>query len=250
MKEKLANQLALDYNCTPEEVLGSKNIISLRESLLGRRIFRSDDSFIKICSVGGKLIISCEEPIYEWCQNTYQDMDAAWFSLFPNLKKLDDTIRTFGHTITDCHHYYLPERKVEVRLPGLTASEEKPTLVWYEKEDLEQFRGDKRFLNALSFISESPDMLAVTAVENGEILGMAGASADSDLFWQIGIDVTNAGRGRGIGTYLTILLREEILRRDKVPFYGTAETHIKSQRVGVQAGFVPAWAEIYTKEIH
>ena len=67
--------------------------------------------------------------------------------------------------------------------------------------------------------------------------------------WQIGIDVLPESRGRQIGPLLTILLKREILKRGKLPFYGTAESHIQSQKVAVKSGFLPAWAELQSDNL-
>lgn len=81
------------------------------------------------------------------------------------------------------------------------------------------------------------------------MLGTAGASADSDTMWQVGIDVFPEYRGKGIATTLVTLLKNEVLNRGKIPFYGTVETHFKSQNVAINSGFFPAWAELYTKPL-
>jgi GNAT superfamily N-acetyltransferase len=65
--------------------------------------------------------------------------------------------------------------------------------------------------------------------------------------WQIGIDVLPKYRSCGIGKNLVILLKNEILKRGKIPFYGTVESHFHSQNIAVSAGFFPAWAELYSK---
>ncbi len=92
-------------------------------------------------------------------------------------------------------------------------------------------------------------MADVGAFRDGKLLGMAGASADSPDLWQIGIDVLPEARGGGIGVMLVSLLRNEILREGKVPFYGAAVSHAISQSIAVRAGFVPAWAELTTRRI-
>ena len=46
---------------------------------------------------------------------------------------------------------------------------------------------------------------------------------------------------------LTALLKDELLRRDLVPFYGTAESHLASQNVALGAGFRPGFAYLYAK---
>ena len=38
--------------------------------------------------------------------------------------------------------------------------------------------------------------------------------------------------------------RGRILRQGILPFYGTAASHLASQRTALAAGFLPAWAEL------
>ena len=160
--------------------------------------------------------------------------------------KLNELTAEYGYTVMDQHHYYLPTGTPALSNEDIEQMKQQYTLTWYEGDELEQFRGDERFSFALSFSETAPDMLAVTAEKDGMILGMSGASADSDSMWQIGIDVAKEARGQNIGPFLTILLKEEIIRRGKLPFYGTAESHIQSQRVGLKSGFFPAWWEAYS----
>ena len=119
----------------------------------------------------------------------------------------------------------------------------------YGYEDILKFENDDRFGEAFAFDKNHLDMLAVAAFDGDNIIGMAGASADSKTMWQIGIDVLPKYRGRGIGTNLVSLLKNEILKRGKIPFYGTVESHLCSQNIAVSAGFFPAWAELYSKTI-
>lgn len=39
------------------------------------------------------------------------------------------------------------------------------------------------------------------------------------------------------------------MKRGKVPFYGTVESHINSQNIAVNAGFFPAWAELHSTSL-
>ena len=87
--------------------------------------------------------------------------------------------------------------------------------------------------------------MGVGAYRDGVLLGMAGATNDSDSMWQIGINVMPEAEGLGIGSMLVAVLKNEILKRGKLPFYGTSMSHIASQRVALGAGFVPMWAELY-----
>ena len=77
------------------------------------------------------------------------------------------------------------------------------------------------------------------------IVGIAGATQDCAVMWQIGVDVEPGQRGRGISAVLVRLLKNEILKRGKIPFYATSQSHILSMDTAVSAGFLPAWSEIY-----
>ena len=102
---------------------------------------------------------------------------------------------------------------------------------------------------AFSFDEAAPDELGVAAICDGQIAGMAGASSDSPTMWQIGINVSLERRRAGIGTMLVTLLKNEILKRGYLPYYGTAFSHLASQRVALASGFLPAWAELVTSSL-
>ena len=116
-------------------------------------------------------------------------------------------------------------------------------------EQIEAFRGDKRFWEAFTFDSLAPDVLGVAAVKEGNILGMAGASADSPFFWQIGINVCPEARGKHVESTLVKILKQDILERGITPYYGTSMSNIGSQRVAHYAGFVAAWTELYADKV-
>ena len=123
----------------------------------------------------------------------------------------------------------------------------KPVLT--DEKPIDEVKGAENYRGKLSFDSNAPDMIAVAAFDKGEIVGMSGASMDSEMMWQIGIDVNPKCRGRNLGANLTVLLKEKIMEKGIVPFYGTAESHIQSQTVEVKSGFIPTWAELYSTKI-
>lgn len=84
---------------------------------------------------------------------------------------------------------------------------------------------------------------------NHEIAGMAGASADSPTFWQIGINVNKEYEGRHIASGLVSILKHDILQKGIVPYYGTCFSNLASQHVAVRAGFEAAWVELITERI-
>ena len=155
---------------------------------------------------------------------------------------LNDRLHEDGYQIETVHPFFIAD----------TASKEDVgnyEIRWYEGDEIEQFRGDDRFGEAYAFCSDAPDVIGVAAIYNGNIWGMAGASCDSPTMWQIGINVGKQHGHSGIGKMLVMLLKNEILKRGILPYYGTSMSHIASQRVALGAGFVPAWAELATSRI-
>lgn len=96
---------------------------------------------------------------------------------------------------------------------------------------------------------ESVDERTGKDFDQSHMCAMAGVSRDGEYLWQIGINVDPDCAGQGLGHRLVRAMKEEVLRRGKVPFYGTSESHTLSQTVGLKAGFVPAWTEVYVREV-
>lgn len=249
----------------------------------GARCCGGTDAFFKAIMCMGQLFLSVDEQIYEWAVEQFADCEPEWFCEYGNLRKIDEKLREYGREIKDTHVYYLPEIERATSHIGGNVHEELfrdvnetmcPHFTWYEQEEILRFKDNNRFTRALSFWETQPDVLAVAAMKDayavwdcigdtdaGEAVkqekdfnqshmsGMAGASADGAYLWQIGINVVPESAGKGLAVELVRQLKEEIIRRGKVPFYGTSESHIISQTVGLKSGFVPAWTEIYVKRI-
>lgn len=232
-------QLALDMSCTVEDIVSRENVYCSKKYFEGRRLFSNDKSPLSILCINNKIVFTGDDDTVSWCREQFDDVKGGWFTEFDNLRILDDRLLTRGHRILDSHCFFLPE--------GETRLEQRENICWYEKAELEQFRNDDRYAQALGFDELRPDELAVTFEKDGHILAMAGVSSDSDLLWQIGINTMPEAEGSGMGKYLVTLLKNEVLRRGKVPYYGCHFSHSISQRIAVGAGFMPVWSEIYTK---
>lgn len=239
IKLLLEQQLAEDYNCTLSEVQSNSHII--KETALNpkARPVADEGCLLKIACYNEKLLVSADKSLLDWCRATFSDANAVWFSEPQNLVMINEKLKEHGQCLQDIHHYYVPDGRISI-------PEKRFDEVWYEGDEIRIFEGDRRFGEAVLFDEKTPDMLAVTIVEDGEILGMAGATADCEDLWQLGINVTEKGRGRGVGAYAVELLKNRVLEMGKIPFYGTVESHIKSQKVAVKAGFLPAFLEMHS----
>ncbi len=140
----------------------------------------------------------------------------------------------FGHSLN-----YIPDcdRINKISLPdGFTFCIKEGT----EIHELYQYSG---FHNAIMYDINHPrpDVIVVYAMCDNEIVAMAGASADSSLMWQIGIDVLPQFRNKGLATSLVSNLTIMIMDRGIVPYYGTSSSNIASQSIAYRSGFIPAW---------
>ena len=246
--EALFKQLSLDYCVTFEEAADKENHFKTFIPLEGRRQFRTlDDCVLKVAAVNGKLLFTGKEEIIEQCGKRYETTIGDWFMDVKNFKALEDIVSPFGFRLCSAHPFYLPG-SVEIEADPLDGKRDYE-IVKYDREAIEQFRGNDRFSNAYSFEEKAPDMLGVGAVLDGKIIGMAGASADSETLWQIGIDVVPEARGKHVGADLVRILKNDILKSGHMPFYGTSMSNIGSQRVAHHAGFVASWSELGAEKI-
>lgn len=136
-----------------------------------------------------------------------------------------------------------------------------------DAEQIERFRGDKRYSNALGFSATRPDVLVLAAypVEEdaadvpaagesdpalADPIALVGVSDDSPVMRQIGIDVLPAWRGAGIASVLVRDAARLTLAEGYLPFYGTSPSHMLSQRVAMNAGLVPTWWEYVSTSLN
>ncbi len=137
-------------------------------------------------------------------------------------------------------------------------------VVLLDAEQIESFRGDKRYSNALGFSERRPDVLVLAAYAvdgtgdtegtgipaNADPVAMVGMSDDSPIMRQIGIDVLPAFRGAGIASALVRDAARLTLAEGYLPFYGTSPSHMLSQRVAMNAGLVPTWWEYVSTSLN
>ncbi len=234
----LLRQLAADFCCTPADVLDSSHHFTVFEPRPDRRQYMEiTPCLLKIAVVNGKLLFTGREDIIARCRERYADANAPWFMEAPNLAALDRELAAFGARIRHARPFSICTEAAPVDTGRFTIQR-------YTPENIGQFRDDERFGDAYGFCEAAPDMLGVAALQEGRIIGMAGASADSPYLWQVGINVLPEARGQGVAAMLVSLLRNDVLAAGRLPYYGTSISHLESQRVALRSGFLPAWFEL------
>lgn len=243
IKEKLYQQLAIDYCCPVSEMKDRENHFTEYKLLEGRRQFEeADDCILKAVVINGKIVFTGEKQVVDKCRQKFYHNSGSWFMDAANFREIDNLLKEEGCRIKTAHPFFIPRNDEICKMNGTEIRK-------YNQEEILAFKGDDRFDEAFCFDEKSPDMLAVAAIVNHEIVGMAGASADSPSFWQIGINVNKKFEGRQIASGLVSILKHDILQKGIVPYYGTSFSNLASQHVAANAGFAVAWVELITEKI-
>lgn len=244
-KAELKKLLALEYNCAESDVDGGENVLTVSHGNDGRI-----SAFFSMATLGKNCVITADERIQPFLREFIKRGEQG-HQLFEvgKLTDLERELNRFGYKLWEYgpHHMFLP--KYDAKTP-----QKYPTRRFETLSEIGRFYGDKRFPNALceQYMSERPDVIALTALDGEKIMGMAGASRDfngSPSWLQIGIDVLPEYRGRGVGAFLVNELKREILKRGDIPFYGTSPANVHSQNIAINCGFRPAWVEISAERV-
>jgi len=229
MLEIVRNQLAIDMNCKSEDFLKDGIVFCKAKSNEGRRMFERQSPFLEIATMGKSTVVSSDEDILVKVKPLLESKTREDIFVAPFL---------FGHSL-----YYIPDcdRIKEVPYPNGF------TICVKEGKEIHELYKISGFENAIQYdINHSrPDALAICAMWDNKIVAMAGASADSSTMWQIGVDVLPQFRHKKLATSLVSNLAIMIMKRDIVPYYGTASSNIASQAVAYKSGFIPTWMCTY-----
>ncbi|MCK8058726.1 MULTISPECIES: GNAT family N-acetyltransferase [unclassified Fusibacter] len=239
----LLEQLSYDMNCSQDELLKSGVTLVEAGNHDKRRKFTQDPIVFGMLTLGEGAVMSARPELLADL-NQYKAFEYP-LRLFEHFKmtEIDQLLKKNGFSMTGLSEFYLPDPK---NLPTFTISDDY-RIDWYEGDHVAELFKHEGFHNALSYYIKGlrPDVIAVTASLNNQIIGMAGASADSEMMWQVGIDVLKEHRGMGIGTFLVSEITKRILLLDKVPYYGTWNANIGSRKIALKCGYMPAWTEVY-----
>ena len=239
-------QSAIDLNCEVTDFLGDKNKVVISKLHEKRKKFITKPNFCRLVCYGNACVASVDQQIKDFVGKLIQNR--LGFRCFEQLAALNSEFAKYGKEI-GVEEFFLPDKNKIIRItPNFDVK------IYDENEIRRLFYGDDRFHMALGYLppdSERKDVIAAVAYnKNGEIMGMSGASNDSNTMWQVGIDVVPEFRQRGIGTTLVNIITNEILNDGIVPFYGTPWSHIASKNVAVSSGYKSAWVELCAYDAH
>lgn len=229
MMECVYNQLAIDYNCSPDDFLKEGLIFTEAKPSEGRRTFPWRTPRLEMITMGNGVVINASTDIMPL---VYQQLAG---------KTSDEALSMpFVYGINP---YFLPDLD---KLSLLSRNKEFEYKI-VEKDDIQKLYELKGFNYALQYDihSEHPEMVAVIAKYKDAVVGIASATADCKTMWSINVDVLLPYRGNKLATILVNTLTLEVINRGYIPYYFTSSSNVISQRVAVQAGYLPAWSHCY-----
>ena len=242
MLEIAMRQSAEDMGCEAADFLKNENV-SVRFRLgKNARKYLWEPITCNLVSYGNNIVAAVSDEVSELVAEYMSRY--LFYHCFetPNMHWLNERLVEKGHKICFMAEYYLFDID---KAPSLSSAYETQILESKDFEDLYL----PEWSNAIDKGKKELDVLGVGAYDEGKLVGLAGCSTDCEDMWQIGVDVLPDYRQQGIASTLTNRLAREIINRDKVPFYCSAWSNIRSVRNGIKSGFIPAWVEMTAKPI-
>lgn len=221
------SQLAIDLNCSIDDLNGEKDSIIFVEAKEnpGRRPFPRKARYFEIVSMGKSIVVSATPERLCIAETQMQGKDRDTIFSLPFIRGL--------------YLHYLPDvQRIKPITPPNHFSFELIT-----REDVVKLLNVTRFNEAIIYDTKLPwqTELAMLAKQGGKIVGVAGASKTCAKLWQIGIEVFPQYRNMGLASYLVNRLTFEILDRGEIPSYDVIASNLASQRVAQRSGYFPAW---------
>ena len=227
--ELVNNQLAIDMNCNVEDFSKDGIIYTkFKESSNQRKCIRKTP-YVELITMGKACIITLDDEIKPIVEKEFKNKTRNEISEL--------------NVLTESEIHYIPD------ITRITAKRELPKEFEYEIKEgkdieqlykLPQFKG---FDNSIQYGENyvGADEIVIYAKDGEKIIGMSGASKDTEEMWQIGVDVKQEYRNKGLATSLVSNLANIILEKGKLPYYSTTSSNIPSQLVAYKCGFMPYW---------
>lgn len=238
-------QLSLDLNCDPGDF--DRYAITVTEPCArpGRRAFTP--SPLEMATFGKGAVV-CADPELLARAGGARGADGVECFMMEQQARLGAALAQIGYVFYEPASYFLP---AHTKIERATPPPGYALRCWTEKEIPISLYEQPGCRNALgSPDSPRPDVFVAGAYRGDELVALSGASRDSAALWQVGIDVRPAHRGLGLAVLLVREVAAYALDQGAVPYYGTTQANIGSQRVALASGFAPAWTASFCKSAH
>ena len=233
MMKNVYNQLAIDYNCLPDDFLKNEIIFTQAEALEGRRPYPFLTPRLELITFDYGIVINASADILDLAESTLKNKSSFEILNMP--------------FVCGVNPYYLPQIS---KFP-LVEKNDNFKFEFVEKSEIPQLYNLKGFDYALQYDVNSlhPEELVVIIKYINSIIGIASAVSECKTMWQINVDVVPEFRGNNLATIAVNMLTNEVLNRGRIPYYSTGIGNIMSQRVAIKSGYLPSWSHCFRTRI-
>lgn len=229
MMKYVYQQLAIDYNCSPEDFLKDGLIYTEARENDGRRPYPFVTPRLEMITMGHSTIINVSSNIMEYIR-----------------KEFDGKIReeVFNSPLVyGVNPYFLPDIG---NIKPLTIPEGFE-IIMVEEQDIPKLYELYGAQYGIQYDANSPnpEKLLILGKYKGAIAGLAKAKADGKKMWSIDVDVLYSFRGKGLAAPMVNKMTLEVLNRGFIPYYFAANSNVLSTHVAIRAGYIPAWVHCY-----
>ena len=235
-------QSAKDIGCKAEDFLKEENVVVPFALGADAKKYYKLPIGCNFISYGNNIVAAASDECFDVVSDYVKKFEFYHCFETPNMRWLNERLEPLGFTVCFMAEYYLPNVKLLRELAC-----QYPLRVLEPADFADLYLPE--WSNALCSDRKHLDVLGVGAYDGDKLAGLSGCSADAEEMWQIGVDVLPGYRRKGIASAMTSRLVMEILKREKVPFYCSAWSNIRSARNAIKSSFLPAWAEMTVKPI-
>lgn len=234
MYEIVRNQLAIDYNCKPDDFFKEGIIITEAKKSEGRRSLPFIHPRCEMITMGHSVIVNVSKDVMPFVKRKLNGKS-----------KYDAMNMPFVYGLC---HYYLPDIDKVNAVYNDTSYEFR----LLEQAEIRSYYKYEGFKNALQYNEDSlnPEILGIAVFDKDVFIGICCAAKDSEKMCQIGVDVSSEYRNQHIAATAVKMLTKELLDRGLIPYYFTDNTNLASQRTAAAAGYFPAWNHSFKSRLH
>jgi GNAT superfamily N-acetyltransferase len=242
--------LAANCACSEAALMADGVLVTPAEERVGRRRFPQPALPLLVVTMGAGVVVSCHPSRLVWLRTAVGDRDRDAIFAAPLIAELATAVARDRQELREPDLKLLCSPDTFRRAPEPSGV----TISVVEGSDVAELYRYAGFSHALAYRPDHlrPDVAAVVAQRSGEIIGVAGASADCAALWQVGVDVIPTARGSGIGRVLVARLTETVFHADRVPYYSAAIGNLRSIALATSLGYWPAWpawSELYVRDL-
>lgn len=245
--EVVRTVLAADCACPEAALVAEGVLVTPAAERAGRRRFPHPARPLLVVTMGAGVAVSCHPSRLAWLRAALGDRDRDAIFSAPIIADLATAVARDRQALNG------PDLKL-VCSPDTFRPAAEPSGVSVSvvaEEDVADLYRHVGFGHALAYRVDRarPDAVAVVAEREGKVVGIAGASADCEPLWQVGVDVIPTAGGIGIGRALVGHLTQAIFGAGRVPYYSAAVGNLRSIALATGLGYWPAWSELYARDL-